>query len=173
MKTYEIENILSKVIPTSRTRFLGVFALDQIPQIDNSFSFPLCFVSNTHPSTKPGEHWVALFYLSPDSLEFFDSYGLPPAVYGFSLDPRVYNHRTLQSLNSNVCGQYCIFYLYHRSRGKSLSRILNSFSTRDLAWNDKSVARFISKYLHPTNHRCHCASSRCTQSCLKRNCCNK
>ena len=166
MNTNQIHQVLSKLIP-KRVNFLGVFAQNQIPLIDSSFSFPLCFVSNTHPSSKPGEHWVAFYYDSPSSLEFFDSYGLHPSIYGFNHKPLRMNHHSLQSIDSDVCGQYCIFYLYHRSRGKSLSQIFHSFSS-DQAWNDNSVARFVSKHCP-----CNCLRSSCSQFCLKRRMCNK
>ena len=168
MNTNQIEQVLTKVIPCNYVKFLGVFAQDKIPRIDSSFSFPLCFVSNTHPSTKPGEHWVAFYYESPASLEFFDSYALPPVIYGFSVKPLRMNHSPIQSLDSDVCGQYCIFYLYHRSRGKSLTQILNTFSSQDQAWNDNSVARFVSKH-YPSR----CLSSTCNQKCIKRKLCKK
>ena len=36
------------------------------------------------PSTAPGGHWVAMFFNNPRSVEFFDSYGLHPIVYGLT-----------------------------------------------------------------------------------------
>ena len=166
MNTHQIEEILSTLMPNN---FIGVFAQDKIPNIDASFHFPLSFVSNTHPSTKPGEHWVAFYYTSPDTLEFFDSYGLHPSIYGFIQSPSSINHTTLQSLDSNVCGQYCIYFLYHRSRGKTMSQIIGTF-IKDQAWNDNSVARFVAK--HFQSRRCRC-SANCCQSCIKRKLCNK
>ena len=168
MNTGQIQEILSKTLPSDKVNFLGVFAQDKIPLIDSSFSFPLCFVSNTHPSTKPGEHWVAFFYDSPSSLEFFDSYGLNPSVYDFQINPTRMNQMVLQSLDSDVCAHYCIFYLYHRSRGKSLTQILKSFSAHDQAWNDNSVARFVSKLCPPRS--CNCIPCQC---CVKRKLCKK
>ena len=35
------------------------------------------------PSTAPGGHWL-LFFNNPRSVEFFDSYGLHPIVYGLT-----------------------------------------------------------------------------------------
>ena len=169
MNTDQLNFILKEILNANKVNFLGVFAQDQVPLVDSSFSFPLCFVSNTHPSSKPGEHWVAFYYLSPSSAEFFDSYGMHPSLYGFSLAPMHMNHRSLQSLSSNVCGQYCIYYLYHRSRGKTLAQIVSSFSSHDQAWNDNSVARFVCKHFP----RHHTNQSHSFQSCLKRLLCNK
>ena len=168
MNTQQIENILSRIIPPNRCRFLGVFAKDKIPSPNSlTHSFPICFVANTHDSHNPGEHWLAFFYDSPTSLEFFDSYGFSPDFYNFQISPTRMNHQPIQSLTSSVCGQYCIFYLYHRSLGYSLSKILSSFSITDLDWNDKRVSHFICK-----NFSFPCTSSHKTkcQCCVSPNC---
>ena len=72
---------------------------------------PCAIVVNTHPSDKPGEHWVAIYLKTNDKGEYFDSYGLPP------LEPRIesfmnescmngwkYNAVALQDANSTTCG---------------------------------------------------------------------
>ena len=96
--------------------FGGVFAADEVPQIIDTF--PYGFVANTDPSTEPGTHWVAFYFPSREKGEFFDSYGHSPEHYGFkSYNIEIWNQHKLQSSWSNVCGHYCIFYLYHKSRG--------------------------------------------------------
>ena len=52
--------------------FKGVFARDNIPFI---ISYPCSLIINTDPSTRPGEHWLALFFNSKKEAEFFDSFG--------------------------------------------------------------------------------------------------
>ena len=166
MNTSQIHSILSCIIHSDQCLFLGVFPKDLIPSIHTS-SFPLCFVANTDPSTQAGEHWVAYFYDSPSYLEFFDSYGLSPSDYDLPHKPQRMNHQTLQSLDSRVCGHYCIFYLYHRSQGISLTRILSSFSLHDYTWNDRHVSRFISKNF--THHCSNCTLTTHCQCCVSRN----
>ena len=148
MNSVEINRIFKKILPRDRVKFLGVLPHDHARSLLTSTTysnpFPLCFVSNTHPSTKPGEHWVAFYLTAPDSLEFFDSYGLPPSVYEYDVTPASSNPHTLQQLDSKVCGQYCVYYLYHRCRGKVLTQILAPFSLQDKAWNDHSVASYVS-----------------------------
>ena len=56
-------------------------------------------------------------------------------------------HWVLQSSWSNVCGQYCIFYLYHKSRGYSMSKIVNLF-TDDTSINDRNVACYVKKHFN-------------------------
>ncbi len=53
-----------------------------------------------------------------------------------------YNHKTLQSIGSNVCGYYALHFLYHRCRGILLNDIINMF-TEDTRMNDFQVKRFI------------------------------
>jgi len=126
MNTFSLDCITSKLIPPQNVRFLGVFAADEIPDCASTTrtTTAACFVANTDPAHKAGQHWVA-FYMppSPARLEFFDSYGLTPADYAFPsrrLPPedRIFtNCVMLQSLTSNVCGHYCMIYLLLRSRG--------------------------------------------------------
>ena len=48
----------------------------------------------------------------------------------------------LQSAFSNVSGQYCIYFLYHRCRKRSMSTIVNSF-VNDKLRNDQLVYDFV------------------------------
>ena len=90
--------------------------------------------ANTDPSTEPGTHWVAFYFPSEEKGESFDSYGQPPEQYRDLfrdfLEPYEwqFNTRKLQSAWSDVCGQYCIFYLSHRARGLSMNKIVQTCS---------------------------------------------
>ena len=118
MNTLQLKRALEHN-PSTKKIFGGVFAADELPKTFDTF--PYGFVANTDPSTEPGTHWVAFYFPSRDKGEFFDSYGYPPEHYGLeSYDIETWNKYKLQSSWSNVCGQYCIFYLYHKSRGYNL-----------------------------------------------------
>lgn len=110
--------------------FLGVFPFDLFPLetfLETSPSRAMCCIVNSDPSNKPGTHWIAFFMDKANQirnnipiLEFFDSYGLPPSAYSFKpISPTVCtvisNKYTLQSYSSNVCGHYCLMYLYLRT----------------------------------------------------------
>ena len=123
MESTQIYTILMREIPS----FIGVFASDKIPQVINQF--PASFVVNTDPSDKPGEHWVAFHVPKEDVLEFFDSYGQHPSKYGFQdfirrFSTVIWNAVTIQSPTSNVCGQYCIYFLLKRNSGNSINCIV-------------------------------------------------
>ena len=61
---------------------------------------------------------------------WFESYGKPPEFYGAAFTDFLEKHcdgwdvndRKLQSDWSDVCGQYCIFFLSHKARGYSMNK---------------------------------------------------
>lgn len=63
--------------------FVGVFPADviRIRQRVGAQKFPIFFIANTDPSTKPGEHWVAFVILHQHVIEVFDSFGRPARDY--------------------------------------------------------------------------------------------
>ena len=73
MNTLQIERLLKKDLK-SKTIFKKVCALDQLEKP----TFPSAYVINSDPSSKPGEHWVAVYFDKRGRGEYFDSYGLPP-----------------------------------------------------------------------------------------------
>jgi hypothetical protein len=143
MNSIQIEHILSHALRTTGTKFLGVFPSDRLP---TPTTFPACFVANTDPHSERGSHWVAFYYDSPDHLDFFDSYGMPLQFYDFPsfIIPRVLrcSNEEFQSLNSDVCGHYCIYFLARRSRRQTLSSILQTLRKCG-ACTDRSVKHFV------------------------------
>lgn len=97
-------------------------ALHRSPAEERSVIF------NVDPSNKLGSHWVAA-RLTPSTLEWFDSYGLPPdgddpvlhdrthfREWCERLAPRggyEWNHLDFQALSSAVCGQYALWFCRH------------------------------------------------------------
>ena len=70
MDTLIIRKLLS-IFPC----FKGVYPLDLIPSVKK---MPSAIIINTHPSHKPGEHWVCVLIDKYGFGEYFDSFGLPP-----------------------------------------------------------------------------------------------
>ena len=70
MNTLQIERLLKKDLK-SKTIFKKVCALDQLEKP----TFPSAYVINSDPSSKPGEHWVAVYFDKRGRGEYFDSYG--------------------------------------------------------------------------------------------------
>ena len=84
--------------------------------------------------------------------EFFDSYGLRPSNYTRTFTSFLnnnsngwkFNSKTLQSIDSKVCGHYCLYFALLRSHQVSMSTIVNRFSGNK-SRNDFLVQRFIEK----------------------------
>ena len=149
MNTLQLRRILSrdKFVKES---FLDVYSSDNLPV--EITKHPACFVANLDSSSGPGTHWVVFYLPAPGQLEFFDSYGNTPAYYvgpisnfQSKFNYMNYNPLRLQSNSTAVCGQYCVYYLYFRCRGKTLMNILSSFVTKNIC-NDKLVYHFVWKH---------------------------
>lgn len=126
--------------PFIRPKFLDVYGADQVPRIPDTY--PCCCIANTDPIHRPGRHWVAVYWIGPDKGEFFNSYAERPSWLnerwrcfdGFRQIPH-----ELQAYETDVCGDYCLYFLYRRCRDVPMSSIVKPFSKSDLAYNDQAV----------------------------------
>jgi hypothetical protein len=99
--------------------FRGVYAQNEIRQAMTKcerLEAPSAFVINSDPITLPGEHWLAVFHNRSRQFEFFDTYDMSPSTYGLDGSWNFINTNTrkVQALDSNACGQHCIFYIHER-----------------------------------------------------------
>ena len=142
MNNGELESII-KQDPVVNEIFLGVFPRDKLP---TSVSVSSCLIANTDTLGSPGKHWVAM-YKEGNRFEFFDSYGRKAFPNNFiSTNVYEYNSKVLQNPLSAVCGEYCLYYLYYRSRGESLDsivgKLLSSSEDADTIVRDFVEQRF-------------------------------
>ena len=138
MNSEQLVSIL-KQDPYTVSIFRGVYPINRLPAIRNGI-----YVINTAPDTHPGLHWVALF-VTDSSIEYFDSYGgdPPTALYRWGKKKQwIKNPIPLQSPLTSVCGQYCLYYLLHRSGGIDMMDLLMDFDA-DVDRNDKLVYDFV------------------------------
>lgn len=146
MDNVQIERAL-RSDPLINETFVGVFAADKLPQHKE---FPGGYIANTEVSTNSGQHWVS-FYYTGNTLECFDSFGTNPANYSHHLnswingDFQVIQSEVLQSNDSTVCGQYCMFFILLKSYNYSYEDFLSVFR-KDTKYNDLFVCRFINKF---------------------------
>lgn len=147
-------------------KICGVYAVDDIPEKYNTRLSG--FIANTDPHTLPGRHWVAFFIDENGDLETFDSYGNSPSLYSENIkrymnnfERNINNTKRLQSSETRVCGQYCLFYLMCRCKGYSLNDIIKVFSG-DFRLNDQFVYNFI----YERFSCCMYTTSRFCQSCV-------
>ena len=151
MNTFQLTEVMENDRVAKRT-FLGVFPMDMLPKYPIQHR-PCSFIVNSAPSTDEGKHWLAVYIDEDGGGELFDSYGYNANFYDTRLEHflqrncnfHVYNTCQLQSLLSDVCGQFCLFYLLHRSRGIPADSIVRLFSEKKRE-NDHLVANFINKH---------------------------
>lgn len=161
MHTGEIDQVARKMLCGSRTRWLGVFARDQLNRLSlDRERRPFALVFNTHPSDGPGEHWLAMFAEGGGGgkLEFFDSYGLGPSLYDIHFPVR-YSQTSVQSFGTNVCGQFCLMFILYRTRHLSFPDVIHNLAHR---YSDASVALAIRNLtLSPCQNGQSCSNKQC------------
>ena len=144
MNTEQIEKIL-KGDAYAKQIFKGVYPRDKIPTV---VKYPSAYVFNSDPSSKPGEHWIALYFDKKRRGEYFDSYGVGPQMHNLNnfmeKNSSIWTCNTalIQGPFSITCGHYCVYYLMCRCRGMSMKKILLNFDT-NLAKNDQRVLTFM------------------------------
>ena len=146
LNTVELEALLGN---DPQLKFGGVKAYDQIPSAVTLR--PCGFVFNTDPISKPGTHWISIYFDRQGSCQYFCSQGTAPfgKLRKFVEDNShviFFNKYSLQSLNSPYCGYYSVYHLLHASRGHSLHRIVNGFVPYPSLSNDKVVRSFVLDY---------------------------
>lgn len=147
MNSLEIQECLAKL----PVRNVGVYAADKLP---HRISPSTAIVVNTEPHNEDGEHWVAFYLNGKGVIEYFDSYGQPPYLpfyQGFlrrNARRYLYNEHRLQSDTSQVCGHYCLVYLYCRSHyGLKMMDFLQMFDDTLTSHNDALIKKlFTSMY---------------------------
>ena len=131
----------------SKNIFLGVFARDELPVIEE-IKYPSCFVLNNQNRGAVGEHWLAIYYNENKKAFFFDSYGLNPMFYSLTKYLRetsnswTYNQKRIQG-ESQYCGYYCIFYLISICRNETI-KFFKHFS-KNLGQNDQILSDIFEK----------------------------
>ena len=144
MNTLELWDALSKN-PVTTNDFGGVFPSDLLPKIPEQ----KYYIVNDQAAGQMGNHWICMSFV--ECPEFFDSLGYSPSHYSNTLfeeylivnGPQYkYNSKRLQNFGSDTCGLFCLYYIYFKCMGYSLSDIVNSFSN-NLRYNDNIVTSFI------------------------------
>lgn len=148
MDTRQIASILHSC-PTMSRVFRGVFPLDKIKSERGGSGIYVC---NTHPSNKPGEHWIVIA-ISPETCggEYFDSFGVPPQQQEFSdflnknttSSSWMYNRERVQHPLSTVCGHYCVLYALNFARNRSMEHFLALFDSKNCFENDIIVHEYV------------------------------
>ena len=151
MNTNELKILLERDGRISKYYNYNVFALDQFLTnriIEHQLNG--LYIVNDEISSAAGSHWIIVFFDEKQAV-FFDSFAKTPNTYG--LDGKLKNigkkfsqlQFPLQSSLSTLCGEYCIFFSYHLSRGHSLQQVMKYFKKDNEEVNDLLVKRFVYK----------------------------
>jgi hypothetical protein len=131
--------------PTLNSQCDGVYPVNRIPTPEG---YPVCVIVNLDPHNKPGSHWIAIHIDQEGFGVFFDSYGRRPekkqikSYLQQNCRDWTTSGRAVQSPFSSTCGQYCVYFLYHRVRGRTVGDILGDFG-EDLEENDTKVTAWL------------------------------
>lgn len=172
MNTVQIYKILSGLFcPQTQYDVLACDELDTF-KLDK---YPIALVVNNKPSTHQGEHWLSLFIQSGTSpVNMFCSYGIGIESYSHHFQDFVNRHGKgstqnnvqLQSPNSDVCGQYAIWFLWKRVCGYSIASVYNNFSN-DFKRNDRLVKQFLANKIYLLNRKCkYCKIKQSSIKCI-------
>jgi hypothetical protein len=106
--------------------FGGLMSIDRLQAMSNRRN--VFYICNTDKWVNAGKHWVLIYFIN-GSAEFFDPLGNPPDKLFVTFMKKhvrkvTFNKRRVQPLNSNVCGEFCIFFASMRSRGVTLTDVL-------------------------------------------------
>ena len=148
MNTTELSVLLQKGSETG-PQYGGVCAVNELPE--RTGSKPRYWVVNTAPHTHIGKHWTVIYLPQNGPVEFFDSLGRNPLYYhqdfvNFLRKHGDYTHNTCRIQGQqDTCGQYCLYFAYHRCAGTSMNNIVNHF-TEDKDFNDMMVDQLIDFY---------------------------
>ena len=146
MNNFEIDEIMSKL--GLESVYGGIYPCDLLP-MDLCKRCNYGIICNQSNSQSYGTHWVAIFMPKQGSLEFFNSYGIPPKnEYFLKFIEKdniyyCYNSVQIQDYNSDVCGQYCIFFLICRFLGIKFDQFINIFDKKNLEQNDQFIEELI------------------------------
>lgn len=144
MDNHEIYKIMRKDRLT-RKYFCGVIPINLLPM--RKVNRPCGYIVNTQPIPEPGEHWFAIYISRSNRIEYFDPYGIKPIngkVYEFfkiNGNKYIINKKKIQHDKSINCGKFCVFYLYFKSRGYTMHKILRFF-VNNSKYNDYIINKF-------------------------------
>lgn len=154
MSTTQLDNLL-KNCSFSKPEFIGTFPADLMPSLP--IHRPISLIWNTASSESPGEHWVACRITRDGIVHYFDTSGSPPNdmihkhLEKMGLKTKIVLKRPIQPLISDLCGQYCSFYLINTAAGYPDKEILGFFSFKNHTKNDE----YVKKWFETHQSLCH------------------
>lgn len=151
LTTSQLLHLIKKYGDTATRRaFIGVFAIDDLPQ--HISCLPVLMIINTHTKNLPGEHWKAVFISKEGFAEVFDSLALPISSSLMNWLKRfsrkwITSHISIQHPLSATCGAYVLYFILQRLKHNSMNSLLKIFSSK-LVLNDEKMIDFVYTLKH-------------------------
>src|ERR1700759_1919208 len=107
-------DVIDKVLRKNCGIYRGVSACDKLPDV---VVRPSVIVATTDPASRPGRHWICVYFDGDGHGEYFDSFGMrPPLVFERYFDrhcfPWSFSNRQRQSLVSRFLRTLLYMVLY-------------------------------------------------------------
>lgn len=132
---------------------VGVYNKDQLPtkRVPGGYIFNLQDSTDEKGNNLPGTHWTAGF-VEGNRACYFDSFGFPAPeqVDDFLSQRKAWSGTQIQSLRSEVCGYYCLYFIWwmykhrHIDFYKRFQLFLHQFSS-----DPKENLTLLKKYILP------------------------
>lgn len=146
--TSEVNDFLN-CNPVTKKIFIGTFPSDHNLPLPSWY--PYALVYNTDPGHMPGSHWVAVYVETPENVDYFDSFGMPPSgeiARWLSKFPKVRRlNFPVQPDLSILCGYYCLFFIYFRCLGNTFGTVVIKFSRSNRVYNDRMIVSWFKKFV--------------------------
>ena len=131
-------------VPFLKLHYRGAWPRHRLPAIYTAGSF---FLINTDPDPVRGQHWLIVFYNANRKYEIFDSLGQAQSVLQhlfYPGDKVKYNIQAYQSADSQACGEFCFYFIYHRicHYSASFEVILRQIFSKNTADNEARATSF-------------------------------
>ena len=127
---------------------IQICAFDRIPYMKANSAV----IVNNQDHTQGGQHWLSLYKREDGIYEFWDSFGLPPSAYDLIKKHAflrrakiIYHTKSIQSILSNFCGLYAIYYLKKRYRGYDMNQIVSMFG-ENVEINDSIIVKKFAEF---------------------------
>lgn len=153
----------------TKLNFKGCYSSDEIEKLNKKVTEKNFYIINLDKSNEPGSHWICIMLTPLGKNYFFDSYGMPPYLTEFKKfmnDSYQYNKICLQHHLSTSCGQWCMYFIFHKCLNLPLKVLFDKFNKRNKLKNDTLV-------VHIVNHIFKLSSEPVSKIFMKKQLCKK
>lgn len=140
---------IMKILEKYNIPFLGVFAIDTLPQVVSNNSGLICNLSRI---TEKGSHFIAMYFKN-SKIFYFDPLALDISVTYFKeyLDAFrkcvVYKRQQIQDDQSEFCGFFCMYFILEMCFNHNYQLVFSKFKKENLIDNDEIVIKHLKHLL--------------------------